>query len=152
MQAQAQSTWAGTWRKGGGTISTRSGILDGAKHSFATRFDEPHGASPEELFAAAHAACFNQALANNLDHEGLTAASVETTVEVSYGIVDGRPTISGSHITVIATVPQASKEVFQAAAAKSSTGCAISRILTVPITITATLLEMASTQLEGDLR
>ena len=47
------------------TISTKSGDLEHVPYTFSSRFEGAAGASPEELLGAAHAGCFNQALANN---------------------------------------------------------------------------------------
>ena len=65
MQAKGHSTWSGSWKQGAGTISTATDSVRGQPYSYASRFDGAPGASPEELLAAAHAGCFNQALANN---------------------------------------------------------------------------------------
>lgn len=141
MNATGIANWTGSWREGAGTISTASPALLEAPYSYTSRFVEAHGIAPEELLAAAHASCFNQALANNLDQQRLQAESIQTTVDIDYEITDaGQPTIHGSHITVVGRVPGASENSFEAAVAKSARGCAISRILTCEITATATLL------------
>jgi osmotically inducible protein OsmC len=139
MNATGRSTWHGTWKAGTGTISTTSETFENAPYTYQTRFEDENGVAPEELLAAAHASCYNQALANNLDHASLEATTIDTRVEIVYGIKGGRPTISGSHIFVTATVPEASAEKFQAAAEASAHGCTISRVLSCPITLTATL-------------
>ena len=136
-----KSTWQGSWTGGRGEISTASGTVSGAPYTYSSRFEDESGASPEELLAAAHAACFNQALAHNLDRVSLTASAVETTVEVTYAILDGRPTIMSSHIKVQASVPGASTPQFEEIAEASARGCTISRVLTCEITLTAQLLE-----------
>ncbi|AYG03900.1 OsmC family peroxiredoxin [Gryllotalpicola protaetiae] len=140
MKAIGTSHWAGTWRGGAGTISTQSDALSEVPYTYQTRFADEHGVAPEELLAAAHASCFNQALANNLDRAGLAASAIATVVEVSYGITPaGRPTIEGSHIAVTATVPSTTDADFAELAERSARGCAISRVLSCDITVTATL-------------
>ena len=140
MKTHGQATWTGSWREGQGTISTPSSSIAGPAYTYDSRYNAVDQTSPEELLAAAHAACFNQALANNLDQEELTAETIETTVTVDYGFNDeGRPTIFGAHIAVTATVPGATDEIFQQRAAKAAKGCTISRILTFETTFEASL-------------
>ncbi|MGD8167520.1 OsmC family peroxiredoxin [Herbiconiux sp. P16] len=141
LKATGTADWTGTWHAGSGTISATSAALREAPYSYTTRFVDDHGVAPEELLAAAHASCFNQALAHNLDTIGLTAGSISTSVTVGYAISEaGRPTISGSHITVSARVPGATAEVFRETAEKSARGCSISRVLSCKITVSATLM------------
>ena len=141
MNATGTANWAGTWHEGNGTISTTSHAVEIAPYSYSTRFVDDHGIAPEELLAAAHASCFNQALAHNLDALGLTAQSLTTSVDVDYSINDsGQPTVNSSHISVSGRVPGATPEIFRETAEKSARGCSISRVLSCPIRTTATLL------------
>jgi osmotically inducible protein OsmC len=141
MNAIGRSTWSGTWRLGNGHISSQSGTLLQVPYSYQSRFVAENGASPEELLAAGHASCFNQALANNLDKASLVATQIDTAVSVDYGLISGQPTISGSHISVAARVPGASAQQFEEIAGASARGCTISRILSCPITFTAVLTD-----------
>jgi osmotically inducible protein OsmC len=142
MRATGTADWIGTWHDGSGTISTTSAAIHEVPYTYATRLTDENGVAPEELLAAAHASCFNQALAHNLDAIGLSAGSIATSVTVGYAIGEtGRPTISGSHIAVSASVPGATAEVFRSTAEKSARGCSISRVLSCEITVSATLLE-----------
>ena len=141
MKAIAHSTWTGTWKEGAGTISTETPTLKGAPYSFSSRFEGTPGASPEELLGAAHAGCFNQALANNFGMINLKADTVSTTVVIDFGVgEDGHPAIKSSHITVEARVPNITNEQFQACAKRASTNCTISKIFKIDIGLTATLL------------
>ncbi|MDR6376118.1 organic hydroperoxide reductase OsmC/OhrA [Paraburkholderia caledonica] len=63
MEATGFSNWTGTWKGGSGTVSTKTDLFHDAPYTYASRFEGARGASPEELLAVAHAACFNQALA-----------------------------------------------------------------------------------------
>lgn len=134
------STWKGTWKKGRGTISTASGTLPSIPYSYASRFEDDAGASPEELLAAAHAACFNQALANNFGMIGLEATSINTSIEVDLQFVEGRPTILGVNIDTQASVPGISKDQFDGCAERSRTNCSISKALKCEITLKALLV------------
>ncbi len=140
MKAEAVSTWIGTWKQGEGSISTKTPTVKQQPFSYASRFQGAPGANPEELLAAAHAGCFNQALANNFGMIGLKAESVITKVEIE--VIQNEndsPIILGSHITVEAKVPGASQEQFAGCAERARTNCSIARILKCPITISATL-------------
>lgn len=133
------SNWKGSWKQGEGTISTESPTLTQVFYSYASRFEELTGANPEELLAAAHAGCFNQALANNFGMIGLEAASIETSIKVDRQFVDGRPTIKGVHINTQAKVPGISTEQFDGCAERARTNCSISKVLKCDITLDAQL-------------
>lgn len=140
MRAFASATWRGTWKTGSGTISTDSPVLKAVPFSFASRFEGASGASPEELLAAAHAGCFNQALANNIGMIGLEAERIETkaSVEVSIGEKD-RPTIVGIRLVVDAKVPDASLAQFNECAEHARANCSIARALKCCIEMEARL-------------
>ena len=141
MKATATSTWKGTWKEGEGTISTQTGIIKDAFYSYSSRFEGTPGGSPEELLGAAHAGCFNQALANNFGMIDLVAESIKTSVTVEFGTGDdGFPAIKSSHITVEAKVPGATEERFQYCAERARTRCTISKIFNIEISMSATLL------------
>ncbi|NIP82967.1 MAG: OsmC family peroxiredoxin, partial [Gemmatimonadetes bacterium] len=64
-------TWTGGLKGGEGRFNAGSGAFEGP-YTFATRFEGSEGTNPEELIAAAHAACFSMALSANLEREGNT--------------------------------------------------------------------------------
>jgi osmotically inducible protein OsmC len=141
MKATATSTWTGSWKKGGGTLSTENRLLDRSPYSYASRFEGAPGASPEELLGVAHAGCFNQALANNFGMIDLEAEHIETTVVIDFGMgEDGSPAIKSSHFTVTAKVSGATEKQFQHCANRARTNCTISKIMKCEITMEATLL------------
>jgi osmotically inducible protein OsmC len=141
MIATGIADWTGTWRTGEGRISTTSPTLDRAPYTYTSRFVDTQGLAPEELLAAAHAACFNQALANNLDQVDLTASTISTSVDVTYEIsAAGLPTVRSSRITVSAQIPDATEDLYLGCVERAARGCAISRVLSCEITTDATLL------------
>lgn len=75
---KASAHWAGTLKEGQGTVSTESGVLDGAQYSFGTRFENGKGTNPEELLASAHAGCFTMQLSALLEKHGHTIESLDT--------------------------------------------------------------------------
>jgi osmotically inducible protein OsmC len=141
MNAIGKSTWYGTWKQGHGTISTETDTIPEAKYSYASRFEGAPGASPEELLCAAHAGCFNQALANNFGMIGLEPESIMTFAKIEFGTgQDGHPAIFSIHITVEAKVPGITQERFEYCAERARSNCTISKVLKCDITMTATLL------------
>jgi lipoyl-dependent peroxiredoxin len=140
MIVVGSSKWRGTFREGEGTISTATTTLDAVPYTFASRFEGAPGAIPEELFAAAHAGCFNHALANGANLQGLTVETISTSAEVAMGADDQGPAILGVHFTVEATAPTLTEEKFQQLAERARAFCAISKAVSVEITMKATLV------------
>ena len=125
--------------KGKGSISTQSGTLQATQYSFSTRFENGVGTNPEELLAAAHAGCFTMALSGQLGKAGLTAEKLETTAVVTLEKVDEAFTITKSHLELVAHVPGADQEKFDAAVKAAETGCPVSRLFKVEISVSARL-------------
>jgi osmotically inducible protein OsmC len=122
MKAAGYSTWNGSWKQGNGTISTQTNTMKDVPYTFSSRFEGAPGVL-KELLAAAHAGCFNQALANNFGMISLEAESISTSILIEFGdSVAGHPAINSSHITVEASVPNISKEQFDYCA-RSSPNC-----------------------------
>src|SRR5438874_5106326 len=78
MQRKASAVWKGGLKDGKGTVSATSGVLSNTPYTFATRFENAPGTNPEELIAAAHAACFSMALANLLSSKGHEVHHIHT--------------------------------------------------------------------------
>jgi osmotically inducible protein OsmC len=124
MASKASAVWTGSLKEGKGTISTATGVLSNANYSFATRFEgADSGTTPEELIAAAHASCFSMALGAQLGGAGLTPEKIETHAAVTLAKTDG-----GFAITTTASVPGATQEAFDKAAADAKGGCPISKL------------------------
>ena len=139
MKRSASAVWKGGLKDGKGTVSTESGVLSGTPYNFSKRFENEQGTNPEELVAAAHAACFSMALSLFMANEGLTPESIETTADVSFDNVNGAWTVTSSHLRTIVNSPNASPAAFQKAAEGAKAGCPISRLLNTTITLDATL-------------
>ena len=84
--------WRGDLKGGAGELTVGDGVFKGS-YSFASRFEEGEGTNPEELIAAAHAACFSMALANVMAEHGHPAESVRTVAKVHLRPTDAGPTI-----------------------------------------------------------
>ena len=127
MPARASAEWKGELKSGSGTFATEYGIK--GEYSFRTRFEDAPGANPEQLIAAAHAACFSMALAAGLGEAGTPAESVKTDATVTLRPVDGAPTITSIALRTVATVPGIDESAFQDAAKQAKAGCPVSRAL-----------------------
>ena len=129
MASKASAVWTGSLKEGKGTISTVTGVLENAKYSFASRFEGADtGTTPEELIAAAHASCYSMALGAVLGGSGLTPEKIETNAAVTLAKVGDGFAITRIVLTTTASVPGATKEVFDKAAAEAKVGCPISKL------------------------
>jgi osmotically inducible protein OsmC len=138
----ATAHWEGDIQTGKGAMSTpQSGLFADQNYSFKTRFGDEKGTNPEELLAAAHAGCFSMALSAVLGRSGFVPSRIETRAEASMEPgMDPGPTVTGVHLIVSASVPGISAEQFEQIAQAAKAGCVISRALSVPVTLEATLL------------
>ena len=125
----ASAHWAGNLKAGNGTISTGSAALAGVSYDFRKRFEGAAGTNPEELIAAAHAACFSMALSAELEKAGIVADAIDTTATVTLDFPGGVPTVTTIHLDLTATIPGADPAAFEKAAADAKAGCPISRLL-----------------------
>ena len=141
MKRTGSAVWQGGIKDGKGTVSTESGVLDGAQYSFSTRFEDGKGTNPEELLAAAHAGCFSMALSKQLNDAGLTADSINTTASVRLEKTDAGFSITKVHLDVTARVPGADAAAFETAANNAKAGCPVSRLFNAEITLDAKLAE-----------
>ncbi len=139
MQRKASAEWKGNLKEGKGTVSSTSGVLTNTPYSFTTRFENTAGTNPEELIAAAHAACFSMALSGQLGGANLTPESIRTTATLTMEKLDAGWTITAVHLDVVAKVPGASTEAFNAAAQNAKAGCPVSKVLNATITLDAKL-------------
>lgn len=139
MKRTGSAVWKGGLKDGQGTVSTESGVLSDTQYSFSTRFEDGTGTNPEELLAAAHAACFSMALSGQLGNAGMTAENISTTAAVRLEKTDAGFTITKVHLDVTARIPGADKAAFEAAANNAKAGCPVSRLFNAEITMDAKL-------------
>src|SRR5437660_4927480 len=137
MERKASGVWKGGLKDGKGTVSSTSGVLSNTPYSFTTRFENTPGTNPEELIAAAHAACFSMALSAQLGAANLTAESIQTNATLTMEKLDSGWTITAVHLDVAARVPNADKAVFDKAAANAKSACPVSKVLNANITMDA---------------
>jgi osmotically inducible protein OsmC len=139
MQRKASAVWKGGLKDGKGSISAPGGVLSNTLYSFTTRFENAPGTNPEELIAAAHAACFSMALSAQLGGANLTPESISTNVTLTMEKLDSGWTITSSHLDVAAKVPGADAATFQKCAEGAEKGCPVSKVLNAKISMTAKL-------------
>jgi osmotically inducible protein OsmC len=138
-ESSATTVWEGDLAHGSGVTTPASGAFPATDVSWASRTTREAGkTSPEELLAAAHAACYCMGLAHELAEAGTPPDRLEATATVTFVPGEG---VKSSHIVVTGTVPGVDDDAFQAAAAAAGEGCPISGALkgNVEITVDATL-------------
>src|SRR5436190_22384077 len=137
---KAQVTWEGDLMHGKGRVETvTSGALGGLDVSWPARSEETGGkTSPEELIAAAHAACFSMALSNGLAQAGNAPDELQTSATVTFQPGEGITKIA---LTVEGRVPGLDEAAFAEAAETAKANCPVSQALaSVPsITLDARL-------------
>jgi osmotically inducible protein OsmC len=141
-ERKGSAHWQGRGKEGKGRISTETGTLKDANYGFSTRFeDDKRGTNPEELIAAAHAACFSMAFSFACDKAGFSTDSIDTTASVRLVTKDGGFAIDRIALEMNAAVPGIDEARFQEIAQGAKAGCPVSKALGgVPeITLKATL-------------
>lgn len=140
---RADAVWHGSLGQGSGEVSLiSSGAAGPLPVTWASRTERSNGkTSPEELVAAAHAACYCMALSHILGEAGTPPEKLETSVTVTFKEIEGGWKVGTSEITVKGTVPGVDEAAFKEAAAAAKDGCPISGALkgNVELTVEATL-------------
>jgi lipoyl-dependent peroxiredoxin len=133
--------WHGDLQSGSGNVTVGDGVFEGA-YSYESRFAEGEGTNPEQLIAAAHAACFTMALANALSGAGHPPESVRTNARVHLRNIDGAPTLTRIDLQTEGNVLGVDDQEFQRYAQEAKSNCPVSRALAgVPeIVLSATLM------------
>jgi osmotically inducible protein OsmC len=137
----AYVTWHGSLLEGSGTIdSVGSGAFGPLDVTWASRAEQPEGrTSPEELIAAAHAACFSMALSHGLANAGAPPEELSTSATVTFQPGEG---ITRVALKVRGRIPGIDADGFREQAEAARTGCPVSQALAgVPeITVAAELI------------
>lgn len=132
--------WTGGLKDGKGAITTQSGALSEYPYGFSSRFEGLAGSNPEELIAAAHAACFTMALSLILGEAGFKAERMETSAVVTLEQVADGFAITASALKLEASIPGVSTDQFEELAAKAKAGCPVSKLLNAQISLEAKLV------------
>ena len=146
MQREASVTWEGNVARGSGEISGFTGAFSQLPFSLATRIEKPDGkTSPEELLAAAHAACFAMSLASELSSAGSPPEHLDVRATVTLDQVeDGSHRIVSSELLARARVTEMDKETLERLAQSANGGCPLTKLVEASATVTV------NATLEGD--
>jgi osmotically inducible protein OsmC len=131
INRKAGAMWTGDSRSGKGLISTESKALFEQPYTHKMRFDgnEVTGTNPEELIAAANAACFSMALASTLKKNGYDPVQIETTATITMMSENGKNEITGMYLHVRAEVPGLDEATFQDLISAADEHCPVSNLL-----------------------
>jgi len=131
IERNAHVVWEGNVARGRGLISAETGAFADLPYTLATRVGNPEGkTSPEELLAAAHAACFTTSLATELVKAGTPPGRLSVHCRIVMDLVEGQGhQIVGSIVTVDADVDGADRAALEAAIEKADGGCPFSALL-----------------------
>jgi osmotically inducible protein OsmC len=125
--SKADAVWEGDLVSGSGRVKVASGTFSEFPVSWASRAESQHGkTSPEELLAAAHAACYCMALSNGLSKAGHKVERLNTSAEVEFVPGTGITTIT---LTVLGIVDNIDNAEFQKQAEAAKDGCPVSKAL-----------------------
>ena len=125
-------TWHGDLKSGKGLIDATSGVLSQTPFTFATRFENAKGTNPEELIAAAHAACFSMAFSNYLSQQGHVPDTITTRATIS--LEDGK--INKMHLETRGKVADLDNATFKKLADEAEKKCPVSNLLRPGLAIT----------------
>jgi osmotically inducible protein OsmC len=143
VQREANVSWDGNLARGSGTITAATGTFEHLPFSLASRVEKPDGkTSPEELLAAAHAACYGMSLAGELTIAGFPPEHLDVTATVALDEVeDGSHRIVGSDLVARARVARIDELELQRVADVADRGCPFSALIKASgrVTVRATL-------------
>ncbi len=140
MKSTATAVWQGGLKDGKGALTAGTGAFTNAPYDFGKRFEGTGaGTTPEEMIAAAHAACFAMALSGALGGAGAPPQRITAKATVTLDRVDGKPTVTSSNLEVTAKVPGLEASKFAALAEETKNTCPISRLLKAAMSLDAKL-------------
>jgi lipoyl-dependent peroxiredoxin len=146
LQRSATVLWEGNVARGSGTLSAATGAFSELPFSLASRVEKPEGkTSPEELLAAAHAACYAMSFAGELADAGSPPEHLDVRATVTLDQVeDGSHRIVASEVLARARVNEVDEQTLQQLAESASDGCPFSKLIAASGTVTV------NATLEGD--
>jgi osmotically inducible protein OsmC len=124
--SNAAAVWEGTLRAGHGSFSGESGGI-GGQYTFSSRFEGGTGSNPEELLAAAEAACYSMALSGNLEKAGATPRKIESKAACTVEKTDAGMTVTTIKLDVTVAADGISSDEFQKVALATRDTCPVSR-------------------------
>ena len=124
----ASAEWSGGLKDGRGSFQMESGMA--AKYSFESRFGGGGASNPEELLAAAEAACYSMALSGALEKSGAKDTRVKTDAKCTVEKVGEQMTITSIVLDVRVIAAGLDNAKLQQLAEETKKGCPVSRALT----------------------
>jgi lipoyl-dependent peroxiredoxin len=138
----AEAIWEHDLLHGSGTVKGTSGALPSLSVSWSSRTEASAGkTSPEELLAAAHAACYSMALSAGLGRMQKPPERLDVTATATFDKVGEGWKVTTMELDVVGKVPGISAAEFESAAQAAGQGCPISGALkgNVAVTVRAKL-------------
>lgn len=121
--------WTGDLKDGSGLISTESRTLFELPYDYSTRFGDEVGLNPEELIAAAHAACFSMSVAKTLKENGFNPIRTDTTATCTMVSKNGGHEITKMRLHVRGEAPGLDEDTFNRLVMEADKGCPVSNLL-----------------------
>jgi osmotically inducible protein OsmC len=147
VERTATAEWQGDLASGSGKVSTASGVVRDATLQWSSRAERAdENTSPEELIAAAHAACVSMALAHALAEAGTPAQRIETEATSTFDKAGDGFRMTTMRLAIRGQVDGIDENGFQEAAEQAKDNCPVSQALSgnVDVTLEASLLHAAS--------
>ena len=142
VERTANAEWQGDLLGGSGTVSTESGAVRDATIKWSSRAEAAdENTSPEELIAAAHAACVSMALAHGLAQAGTPPQRIESQATSTFDQVGDGFRMTKMHLRIRGTVDGLDEDGFRKAAEDAKDNCPVSQALSddVEVTVEAAL-------------
>ena len=139
MKRSASAVWKGGLKDGRERCRPRAASCRGVPYNFRKRFENEKGTNPEELIAAAHAACFSMALSMFLGEAGMTAESIDTKATVTLEQKDGGFAVTSSALETTVKIPNATMPTLSKSGRNSQDRVSDFQAAERPITMKATL-------------
>ena len=139
LDSTGRAHWEGDLTSGSGTASLDTGAVGPMQVTWKARSEEHAGVtSPEELIAAAHAACFSMAFSARLGNAGGTSIVLDTEATAAFVPGEG---ITGIVLSVKGSADGVSEADFMSMAEDAKDNCPVSQALTrgVPISLDASM-------------
>lgn len=136
--------WTGDLKTGQGLISTESKTLFELPYRYSTRFGDEEGLNPEELIAAAHAACLSMSVSGTLAKNGYNPVQTETTATCTMASKNGGGhEITNMRLHVRCEVPDIDEATFERLVQVADENCPVSNLLRdgLQIEITTALIQ-----------
>ncbi len=140
MKRNATAVWTGDVKTGNGRITSQTGTLKDTQYSFNSRFAEGTGTNPEELLAAAHAGCFAMACSFALGSQGFAVESIDVHAEANMEMQNNMWAVTAMNLVLKGKVAAITQEQFMGIVTAAKENCIISKVLSIPITLDATLV------------